>query len=151
MCEDRKRVPPPHRTAPLLLRSSPVETGERGREVWGGGGAACGCQDHTGICTIKLCIAALSSHDKPTASQSLVQTHARKKKQTLSVQFRQLKSGSNKKGSGRTRHADSVWKQWRALAENSPAGLRSGHRHFLFLSGSSSPGKRRNCLHCGIF
>lgn len=52
-----------------------------------GGTAA---EDHTGICTIKLCITALGLHDK-TPFQLLFQTYSRKKKQTLSVQFRQPK------------------------------------------------------------
>lgn len=35
--------------------------------------------------------------------------------------------------------------------KNSPVGLRSGHRQFLFLSSSTSPCNRRNSFHCGIF
>lgn len=96
-----------HRTASLLLLNTPVETG----------GRACGCRGpHR--CMYNQVLHRSSQLTRQTrAFQLLFQTYGWKKKQTLSVQFRQPKSGSNKEGRGeemraRKTDADNVWKHW---------------------------------------
>lgn len=138
----------PHCTALLLLLNTPVETG----------GRACGCRGpHRYMYNQVLHRSSQLTRQTP-AFQLLFQTYGWKKKQTLSVQFRQRKSGSNKKreGSGEEmrvgkQHADHVETLGATLTKNSPVGLRSGHRQLLFLSSSTRPCNSRNCFHCDIF
>lgn len=79
-----------HRPALLLLLNTLVETG----------GKACGCRGPHRCMYNQVLHHSSQLTRQSLASQLLFQTYGWKKKQTLSVRFRQRKSGSNKKTEG---------------------------------------------------